>query len=177
MNATAIAVLIGLFWLIQRTYARQVAMAAAWTCRELGLEETVAQRARELSELSRHLLQAAEEEKAKLARDLHDELGARLTSMKLDIAYVAAKLKDGAPALTERLQRAIDTLGDLYELKHRLVDGLRPSLLDHLGLGAALRADGEAFTLRTGVACQLSLPENFNLDPARSIAFYRVVQE
>jgi signal transduction histidine kinase len=137
----------------------------------------VAQRSRELSELSGHLIRVAEEEKARLARGLHDELGASLTAMKFDMAYVAAKLKDSAPPLANRLQRAIDTLRCTFQLKQRLVQELRPTMLDHLGLAAAVRAHCNDFTLRTGVPCVADVAEDLNIDPNASIAVYRVVQE
>lgn len=137
----------------------------------------MAQRGRELSELSGHLIRVAEEEKARLARDLHDELGASLTAMKFDMAYVAAKLKDSAPPLADRLQRAIDTLRCTFQLKQRLVQELRPTMLDHLGLAAAVRAHCNDFTLRTGVPCVADVAEDLKIDPNASIAVYRVVQE
>jgi len=176
-NAAGIVVLIALYLLIRRTFARQVTIDAKLKSHNRRLEETVAQRTRELSELSRHLIRAAEEEKAKLARDLHDELGASLTAMKFDMAYVAAKLKDGTPSLAERQQRAIDTLTCIFDLKQRLVQELWPTLLDHLGLAAALRAHGDAFTLRTGVSCRLDISDDLDIDRSPSIALYRVVQE
>jgi signal transduction histidine kinase len=177
VNAAAIAVLILFYLLIQRSFARQVRLDATLKSHNRNLEATVAQRARELSELSGHLIRVAEEEKARLARDLHDELGASLTAMKFDMAYVAAKLKDSAPPLADRLQRAIDTLRCTFDLKRRLVQDLWPTMLDHLGLAAAVRAHCNEFTLRTGVPCVADIAEGLNMDPGCSIALYRVVQE
>jgi signal transduction histidine kinase len=177
VNAAAIAVLVLFYLLIQRSVARQASVDATLKSYNRSLEGLVAQRSRELSELSGHLIRVAEEEKARLARDLHDELGASLTAMKFDMAYVAAKLKDSAPPLANRLQRAIDTLRCTFQLKQRLVQELRPTMLDHLGLAAAVRAHCNDFTLRTGVPCVADVAEDLNIDPNASIAVYRVVQE
>jgi signal transduction histidine kinase len=177
VNAGAIAVLVVFYLVIQRSFARQVRIDATLKSDNRSLERIVAERTRELSELSRHLIRVAEEEKAKLARDLHDELGASLAAMKLDMAYVAGKLKSSAPPLAERLQRAIDTLGATFHLKRRLVADLWPTMLDHLGLAAAIRAHCAEFTLRTGVACVADIAEHLTIEPGWSIAIYRVVQE
>jgi signal transduction histidine kinase len=177
LDFAAIAVLILVDFLIRRSLARQVRAAAMLKSQNHSLEDVVAQRTRELSELSRHLIRVSEEEKARLARDLHDELGASLTAMKFDMAYVAAKLKDSTPALADRLQRAIDTLRSAFHLKRRLVQDLWPTMLDHLGFAAAIRAHCSDFALRTGVPCSADIAEDLDMNPGMSIALYRVVQE
>ena len=169
--------LILIYFLIRRSLARQVRRDAMLKSQNHSLEDIVAQRTRELSELSRHLIRVSEEEKARLARDLHDELGASLTAMKFDMAYVAAKLKDSTPALADRLQRAIETLRSTFHLKQRLVQDLWPTMLDHLGFAVAIRAHCSDFALRTGVPCSADIAEDLDLDPGSSIALYRVVQE
>jgi signal transduction histidine kinase len=177
VNAAAIAMLVLFYLLIRRSFARQSKVDTALKSHNRDLEDVVAQRTRELSELSGHLIRVAEREKARLARDLHDELGASLTAMKLDMAYVAARLKDSAPRLAARLQRAIDTLRCTFHLKQRLVEDLWPTMLDHLGLSAAVLAYCTEFTFRTGVPCFSDIAEDLDMDPDRSIAMYRVVQE
>jgi len=177
VNAGAMSILIVFYLLIQRSFVRQVRLDATLKSNNRSLEATVAERTRELSELSGHLIRVAEHEKARLARDLHDDLGASLTAMKFDMAYVAAKLKDSAPPLADRLQRAIDTLRCTFDLKRRLVQELWPTMLDQLGLAAAVRAHCNEFTARTGVPCVSDIAEDLDLDPSSSIALYRVVQE
>jgi signal transduction histidine kinase len=177
VNAAAMSILIVFYLLIQRSFVRQVRLDATLKSNNRSLEATVAERTRELSELSGHLIRVAEHEKARLARDLHDDLGASLTAMKFDMAYVAAKLKDSAPPLADRLQRAIDTLRCTFDLKRRLVQELWPTMLDQLGLAAAVRAHCNEFTARTGVPCVSDIAEDLDLDPSSSIALYRVVQE
>jgi signal transduction histidine kinase len=142
------------------------------------VKATLAVRTRELLELSRHLIRVAEAEKAKLARNLHDELGASLTAINLDLAYVAEKLNGSEPQLAKRLQRATDTLHSMIDLKRRLVQDLWPTMLDHLGLPEALKTYCEQFSLRTGLTCTVDIPEELeDIDPASSIALFRVAQE
>jgi signal transduction histidine kinase len=177
VNAAAIAVLVLFYLAIRRSFARQSKVDATLKSHNRNLEGVVAERTRELSELSGHLIRVAEEEKARLARDLHDELGASLTAMKFDMAYVAAHLKDSAPPLADRLQRAIDTLRGTFHLKQRLVQDLWPTMLDHVGLSAAVLAYCNEFTFRTGVPCVADIAEDLNMDSDGSIALYRVMQE
>lgn len=177
VNAAAIAVLIVFYLLMRGSFARQAGMEAALMLHNRSLETTIAERTRDLSELSAHLIRVAEEEKARLARDLHDELGSSLTAIKLEVAYVAGKLKESASPLADRLQRAIDTLRGAFQLKRRLVEDLWPTMLEHLGLAAALRAHCSEFTLRTGIPCVVDIAEELDLESGPSIALYRVAQE
>ena len=142
------------------------------------LEQTVNQRTAQLSFLSRHLLKVSETEKAALATELHDELGSNLTAINLDIASVVARLDKVEPALAGKLKRAQGILRETAELKRRIIHGLRPSLLDSLGICAAMRMHCEDLTRRTGLPCQLScLEEIGEVDPTWSIALYRIAQE
>jgi signal transduction histidine kinase len=129
-------------------------------------------------ELSHYLIQVAESEKAKLARNLHDELGASLTAVNFDVAYVADKLNGSEPELAERLQRVTDTVRSMIDLKRRFVQDLWPTSLDHLGLPAALKLHCEEFSLRAGLTCTVDISEELeDIDPASSIALFRVAQE
>jgi signal transduction histidine kinase len=76
------------------------------------------------------------------------------------------------------LPRVLQLLADTVELKHEVIEGLRPSHLDNLGLAFAMRSHCREFTRRTGLPCDVAVEEDFDdLDPAWSIAFYRIVQE
>jgi signal transduction histidine kinase len=142
------------------------------------VKATLAVRTRELLELSHHLIRVAEEEKARLARNLHDELGASLTAINLDLAYVADKLNGSEPQLAKRLQHATDTLRSTIDLKRRIVQDLWPTMLDHLGLSAAILTHCKAFSLRTGLSCTVDVPEELeDIDHTCSIALFRVAQE
>jgi signal transduction histidine kinase len=90
------------------------------------LEAEVGQRTAQLTDLTRHLLTAREDERNRLARDLHDELGALLTSAKLDAARVRSRLAGSAPEALERLSHLVETLNSSIALGRRIID-LRPS--------------------------------------------------
>src|ERR1700737_375831 len=86
-----------------------------------------------------HLQGTAETDKASLARTLHDELGALMVSALMDLGAIQQCQADLGASARLRLERAKDSLRAAIDLKRRVIEGLRPSLLDHLGLFAALR--------------------------------------
>jgi signal transduction histidine kinase len=132
----------------------------------------------EPGELSQHLIRVSEQEKAQLARELHDALGSNLTAINMDVAWVQKRLRDTDPQLAERLQRALGVLTQTVEIGRSVIDGLRPETLDHLGLDHAIRVHCEEFSKRTGVPCDSSIdPDLGQLDPAWSIALFRIAQE
>jgi signal transduction histidine kinase len=127
----------------------------------------VASRTEQLSVLSRHLISVSEEEKARLARELHDEMGANLTAIGM---HLSASANRSRPAIRNRpptLARARATLLETVQLKRRIIEDLRPSLLDNMGLSAALQSYCEDFGRTTGVDCD-ALIEDCEVDtPAR----------
>lgn len=177
-TVVTVAVLIGLNKLLLRyVAARQVAEHAMLEANQ-ELNEQVEQRTAELTELSQHLIRVSEEEKAKLARELHDTLGSNLTAINMDLNWIQRRLPDGTREIRERLQRVLQMLTETVELKHEVIEGLRPSHLDNLGLAFAMRSHCREFTRRTGLPCEVDVEEDFDdLDPAWSIAFYRIAQE
>jgi signal transduction histidine kinase len=177
-TVVTVAVLIGLNKLLRR-YVRDRELAEdALRQANQELNRQVEQRTSELAELSQHLIRVSEEEKAKLARELHDTLGSNLTAINMDLNWIQRRLPEGSREIRERLQRVLQMLTETVELKHQVIEGLRPSHLDNLGLAFALRAHCREFTRRTGLPCELEVHEDFDdLDPAWSIAFYRIVQE
>lgn len=140
------------------------------------LGEVVADRTRDLHELARHLQTAREDERRSLARELHDELGALLTAAKMDLARVRSKvpLNDEGK---QRLQHLSTMLDQGIELKRRIIEDLRPSALDGLGLLPALQSLCVSARERLGVGFDLSLDPAVKLGPEASLAVYRLVQE
>lgn len=148
--------------------------AAEGEAREL--EKLVDERTRELSALSTHLQNLTEKEKAQLARNLHDELGGLLTAAKMDVSWVQARVS-GNPAVEERLHQLGAVLDEAMDVKRRVVEDLRPSLLDHFGLPTALKAYVESVCAKSGLRaeCAIAAEEEFPKDIA--IGLFRVVQE
>jgi signal transduction histidine kinase len=133
-------------------------------------------RARELASLSHHLQAISEREKWELARKLHDELGGLLTAAKMDLSWLQSRL-EGAN-IQERLAQLGGVLDEAMDLKRRVVEELRPSLLDHFGLPTAMRTYVESTCAKAGLGVQVNFAhscESMSKDTA--IALFRVVQE
>src|SRR6266702_3386858 len=113
----------------------------------------------ELRALSRHLQTIREEEKARIAREVHDELGSTLTALKMDLYWLGEHLKTAPGPIAQK--RA--TMGKLVEAAvaatRKIVTDLRPSVLDDLGLSAALRWQAAEFAKHTGARVEVDAPE------------------
>ncbi len=140
------------------------------------LEAEVLRRTRQLTELTQHLQTAREDERQRLARDLHDELGALLTSAKLDAARIRARLGATAPEASARLAHLVQTLDKVIEHKRTITENLRPSALSHLGLPATLQILAREFRERSGIAVHCDLAP-VQLSPPAELVVYRLVQE
>jgi signal transduction histidine kinase len=143
------------------------------------LAAEVSQRAEELRALSAHLIEVQENERHTIARELHDELGGTLSAVKMDILMGRdAASKRGDEKSVARLQRALTSIDSGVQFTRRLIEDLRPTLLDNLGFEAALRSMTEQFSERCSVTCAIALPEGeLNLSSAQSTALYRICQE
>ncbi len=164
---------------VMRDMGRKRAELVRLDERAAGLASEVAQRAEELRALSAHLIQVQEKERHTIARELHDELGGTLSAVKMDILMGRdAASKRGDEKSVARLQRALVSIDSGVQFTRRLIEDLRPTLLDNLGLEAALRSMTEQFSERCSVSCSISLPEGeLNLTSAQSTTLYRVCQE
>jgi len=140
------------------------------------LEQEVATRTQQLTELTRHLQTAREDERSRLARDLHDELGALLTAAKLDAARIRARLGDSAPEALERLEHLVQTLNSGIALKRRIIEDLRPSSLNNLGLVPALEILCDEFAERSGLTVRRTV-DAVPLSASAELTVYRLVQE
>jgi signal transduction histidine kinase len=136
-----------------------------------------------LDALLARLQRIREEEKARIARDLHDDLGQLLTAVQMELRWVEERLARHpevalANALTDHVVEASRLTDDTVRSVQRIAADLRPGALDRLGLGAALRQEGRRFHERAGVPCEVvaegELPE---LDDGAATALYRVAQE
>jgi len=140
------------------------------------LDALVEARTAELSALSTHLQELAEKEKSALARNLHDQLGGLLTAAKMDASWLQSRIGTDA-AVQQRLQQLGTVLDEAMDVKRRVVEELRPSLLDHFGLPTALRAHLEAVAAQSGLACETLIAEETVVPGDVGIALFRVAQE
>jgi PAS domain S-box-containing protein len=131
-----------------------------------------------LRELSASLQAVREEEKARIARELHDELGQALTGLKMDLAQIVAMLGPEQHGIIERTDAMKALIEATVASVRRLATELRPLMLDDLGLVATIDWLVNDFSRRTGIEVEMDLPDgDFDVDPERSTAVFRVVQE
>ncbi len=140
------------------------------------LEGEVSQRTAQLTELTHHLLTAREDERSRLARNLHDDLGSLLTSAKLDVARIKSRLAGKEPEAVGLLANLVKTLNSSIALGRRIIEDLRPSSLSNLGLVATLGILAREFSEQTGVQVHCTL-EPVHLQPSAELMVYRMVQE
>jgi signal transduction histidine kinase len=146
--------------------------------REAELERVVKRRTEDLSELSTQLQSVAEKERATLSRELHDELGGLLVAARMDVSWLEEKLPSSDADVQAHFKRVHEALQAGVELKRRVVENLRPTLLDNLGLFPALRWQVSDLCGRAGLNCSERYPNaELNISPEAAIAIFRVVQE
>jgi signal transduction histidine kinase len=146
-------------------------------------EEDLRRSQRQLSDLSAHVEWAREEERRTISREIHDELGQALTALKMDLALLSSRVREGgsgiaSEALGERLRGMSDLTEETIERVRRLARELRPGVLDDLGLEAALEWQAQDFEARTGIACRVhSRLGDEKLPRPLATAFFRTFQE
>jgi PAS domain S-box-containing protein len=139
-------------------------------------EDALRQSQRELRELSARVLEAREEEKAHIARELHDELGQLLTALKMDLGWLRERLPDAE--LAQRAAEMGALLDRTVSATRRIMADLRPMMLDDLGLGDAAAWLVDDFAKRSGIACRIELAEDLEeVSKAVATAVYRAIQE
>jgi protein-histidine pros-kinase len=142
-------------------------------------EARVAARTEELSTLSTHLIRMMESERSQLAKELHDELGGLITAAKMDMAWLQAHIGNSLDAASEeKFRSVVQMLNQAMTLKRRVVESLRPSLLDHFGLPVALRSHFDENCAHAGIEYVATLPEEIlDVEPAAQLTLFRVAQE
>jgi two-component system sensor histidine kinase UhpB len=151
---------------------------------ERRLAERALERSRQqLRALTARLQAGREEERANVAREIHDDLGQVLTALKLNLDWLERRIeeqKNGAllNPLVDRIVESQELIEGAIESVQRIATDLRPALLDNLGLSEALREESRRFRERSGVACELELPpEPIKVSPEAATAIFRVFQE
>jgi signal transduction histidine kinase len=164
--------------LISRNIGRRVADAQRLLLEKNELETQVAERTADLSALSSHLQQVREQEKGDLARELHDELGGLLVAAKMDVTWLRRKVGAEDADSRVRWERVLGALDSGVDLKRRVVEQLRPTLLDNMGLYSALRWQLQESCGRVGLKCDDAMPDDeLPINSAAAIAIFRIAQE
>jgi signal transduction histidine kinase len=132
----------------------------------------------QLRALAARLQTVREQERARIARQIHDELGQALTAIKMDFAYLIARLPDNGKQFQERTNSILKLTDDTIQKVRRIAAELRPGILDDLGLAAAIEWQAQEFQARAGIRCLVDLPEDeISSDRDRSTAIFRIFQE
>jgi PAS domain S-box-containing protein len=141
--------------------------------------EEIAQSREELRALAARLESVREEERTRIARELHDELGQALTGLKLDLAWMERRLnRHSQSELVDRCASVLGRLDDVMIAVRRIVTELRPSVLDQLGLADAIEWQAQDFAARTGLALDLDIQcDSVSPSGAVSSAVFRMLQE
>ena len=132
----------------------------------------------QLRDLSVHLQSLREKESARIARELHDELGQLLTALNMDLVMLGRKIPQDQTDLAKRADSSIKLVAMTMNALKRICMDLRPGMLDHLGLSAAMRWQAEEFQKRSGIQCGLSIdPEEISVSADLSTTLFRIFQE
>jgi signal transduction histidine kinase len=149
---------------------------------ELAERELTEQRLRASEEnlraLASHLQSVREEERIHIAREIHDELGQALTGLKFDINAMAKSCADDKASVAGMSQHLSQQIDRIINSVRRIASGLRPEVLDEIGLSAAIEWQAREFSRRTGIRCMVEIAPGFtDPDKDRSTALFRIFQE
>ena len=152
------------------------------SCRDISqLKQAQEERQRsfhQLRALAARLQSVREEERKRLARDIHDQLGQALTAIKLDLSSLVRELPAAQSTLLNKGSPLLQLVDETIESVRRISTDLRPGMLDDLGLAATVEWAGEEFAARTGTKCFIDLPsEQIAIDSETATALFRIFQE
>jgi signal transduction histidine kinase len=141
-------------------------------------EERLRQSHEQLRALSIHLQHVREEERIRISREVHDELGQSLTGLKLQLTWLSGRLPKNLSALQKKAHTLADTIDEIIHAVRRIATELRPGLLDTAGLTAALEWQTNEFQKQTGIQCRVTVAiRDTILDQDLNTAFFRIFQE
>jgi len=164
-------------WMVVRLRRDMALQSAAERVRaQAELRAQVDSRTQEFAVLASHLQTAREDERSRLARALHDELGSLLTAAKLDVARIKARVAGTEPEVLQRVVHLNEMLNSVILLTRRITEDLRPSSLVNLGLVPALEILSREFAAGANVRVDLDL-HPVALSPQNELTVYRLVQE
>jgi len=132
----------------------------------------------QLRQLATYLQNAQEQERTRIARELHDDLAQMLTSLRMDVTWLARRAATAPPVWHEHLTNMATTIDTLNRAVHRIGTELRPNVLDALGLAAAVEWQAQEVCQRAGLTYTMHMPtEELTIDRARATAVFRIFQE
>jgi PAS domain S-box-containing protein len=131
----------------------------------------------QLRALAAHVESVREEERVRIAREIHDELGQALTCMSMDLAFLDKQLPGGNADAAARVSALAVLVKETVKTVRRISAELRPSILDDLGLAAAVEWLARDFETRTGIGCAVSVPSTVNISAERGTVVFRMCQE
>lgn len=131
-----------------------------------------------LREFAAHIESVREDERTRLAREVHDELGQTLTGLKMDLSWLQKRLPKELEEAAGRMKTMVQVVDTTIQSVRRISSALRPQVLDDVGLVGTLAWQAREFQVRTGIRCKVDLPaEEPVMDKARSTAAFRILQE
>jgi PAS domain S-box-containing protein len=131
-----------------------------------------------LRELTAHLQSIREEERSRIAREIHDELGQVLTALSLDVRWLHKRMPEERGDLLEKTRVMGDLITTTVGSVSRICSELRPAILDDVGLSAAIEWQAGEFASRTGIVCNIKTePPHIKLSEELSVAIFRIFQE
>lgn len=142
------------------------------------MQAVIAERTAQLARLSQELIRSSEEERARLAGELHDDMGSILTLLALKLADMGRQLQSDNPGLVSEHGEAAELVRNLVSSQRAIVESLRPLMLESMGLAVALQHQVEDWTRRSGIESRAHIPANLPaIDTAAGLALFRVTQE
>jgi signal transduction histidine kinase len=160
------------------TVRKQIEAEQEQLSQRLHDHERIVLQKEQLRALAERLQLVREEDRKRVARDLHDQIGQILTAIKMDMTWMARHLPKSEVEVLARLAESIQSVNDGVKSVRTICSGLRPGVLDDLGLAAAIEWQASDFASRNGVSCEVSVPAiDLHLDGDRATAAFRIFQE
>jgi PAS domain S-box-containing protein len=150
------------------------------SCTDISERKKVEEALKHSRQMLRHLVsyqeRVREDERKRIAREIHDDLGQNLLALRIDVSMLHARTGTAHPKLNERVRLALNHIDATIKAVRAAINNLRPTVLD-LGLNAAIEWQVQDFQRRSGIACELSMDDDVRLDDDRATALFRILQE
>jgi PAS domain S-box-containing protein len=150
------------------------------SCTDISERKKVEEALRHSRQMLRHLVsyqeRVREDERKRIAREIHDDLGQNLLALRIDVSMLHARTGTSHPKLNERVGIALNHIDATMKAVRAAINNLRPTVLD-LGLNAAIEWQVQDFQRRSGIACELAMEDDVTLDDDRATALFRILQE